>query len=133
MLSRVLVANRGECAVRIVRACHDLSDGGLTIALAESAMAVGVGFTVAAPVDGLPPHVALFSESASRALVTARDGRETEMEEAAAARGVPINRLGLTGGSRLEFTGLFDVALSDAVVVYEGAIPTLMSGARLAG
>jgi phosphoribosylformylglycinamidine synthase len=117
----------------LLASCHDLSDGGLAVTLAESAMAGGVGFTVAAPVDGLSPQVALFSESASRAVVTARDGRETEVEEAAAARGVPITRLGLTGGSRLEFTGLFDVALSDAVVVYEGAIPRLMSGARLAG
>ena len=123
-----------ECARQILLASsHDLSDGGLAVALAESAMAGGVGFTVAAPADGLAPHVALFSESASRALVTARDGREGDVEEMAAIRGVPITRLGLTGGSRIEFTGLFDIALSDALVVYEGAIPRLMSGAHLAG
>ena len=95
-------------------------------------MVGGVGFTVAAPADGLAPHVALFSESASRVLVTARDGREAELEETAGAQGVPIARLGLTGGARVEFAGLFDVPLTDAVVVYEGAIPTLMSGARVA-
>jgi phosphoribosylformylglycinamidine synthase subunit PurL len=123
-----------ECARQdLLASSHDLSDGGLAVALAESAMAGGVGFTVAAPADGLAPHVALFSESASRILATARDGREGDVEEMAAARGVPITRLGLTGGSRIEFTGLFDVALSDALVVYEGAIPRLMSGARLAG
>ena len=51
----------------------------------------------------------------------------------AAAQGVPITRLGLTGGSRIEFAGLFDVALSDVLVVYEGAIPRLMRAARTVG
>jgi hypothetical protein len=55
------------------------------------------------------------------------------VEQLAAVHQVQITRLGLTGGSRLEFAGLFDVALSDAVVVYEGAIPRLMSAQRLAG
>jgi phosphoribosylformylglycinamidine synthase len=112
---------------------HDLSDGGLAIALAECSIAGGVGFTVSVPDDGLDPHVALFSESASRALVTARPGREADVEQLAAVHQVPITRLGLTGGSRLEFAELFDAALSDAVVVYEGAIPRLMAAHRLAG
>jgi phosphoribosylformylglycinamidine synthase len=77
--------------------------------------------------------VALFSESASRALVTARRGRWKEVESAAATHGVPIFRLGLTGGTRLRFRDLFETELSDAVVVYEGAIPRLMAGQRLPG
>jgi hypothetical protein len=88
---------------------------------------------VSVPDDGLEPHVSLFSESASRALATARPGREVDVEQLAAVHQVPITRLGLTGGSRLELAGLFDVALSDAVVVYEGAIPRLMAARRLAG
>jgi hypothetical protein len=46
---------------------------------------------------------------------------------------VPIARLGVTGGSWLDFAGLFRVALSDAIVVYEGAVPRLMVAERLAG
>ena len=42
-------------------------------------------------------------------------------------------RIGLTGGSALRFEGLFDVPLSDALVVYEGAIPRVMAEERLAG
>jgi phosphoribosylformylglycinamidine synthase subunit PurL len=123
-----------ECARQdLLASSHDLSDGGMAVALAESAIAGGVGFTVAAPSDGLSSHLALFSESASRAIVTARAGREADVENVAAVHQVPIARLGLTGGSRLDFAGLFDVPLSDAVVEYEGAIPTLMSGARVAG
>jgi phosphoribosylformylglycinamidine synthase len=123
-----------ECARRdLLASSHDLSDGGLAVALAESAILGGVGFTVAVPSLGDGAHFALFSESASRAILTARAGRESDVENLAASHQVPIIRLGLTGGTRLDFAGLFDVPLSDAVVVYEGAIPTLMSGARLAG
>ena len=118
-----------ECANQgLVASAHDLSDGGLAIALAESAISGGEGFKVAVPLDGLQPHVALFSESASRALVTAMSGREADLEALAESSGVPITRLGTTGGSRIRFDGLFDVDLTDAIAVYEGAIPKLMSG-----
>jgi phosphoribosylformylglycinamidine synthase II len=123
-----------ECARQdLLASAHDLSDGGLAVGLAESAMAGGVGFTVTLPDGSLLPHVAMFSESASRAVVTARPGREIDVEQLAGVQQVPIARLGLTGGSKLDFADLFEVSLSDAVVVYEGAIPRLMSAGRLAG
>jgi phosphoribosylformylglycinamidine synthase II len=116
----------------LLASAHDLSDGGLAVALAESSIAGALGFTVSIPNDEMEPHVALFSESATRVLVTARPGREGDVEQLAAVHQIPITRLGLTGGSRLEFAGMFDVALSDAVVVYEGALPRSMSAQRLA-
>ena len=125
----------GECArADVAASAHDLSDGGLAVALAESAIAGGIGFTVAVPVtvfDHMQPQIALFSESASRAVVAAREGREADVERLAAAAGVPIARLGFTGGQALEFAGLFRVPLTDAIVVHEGAIPRLMSGQHL--
>jgi phosphoribosylformylglycinamidine synthase subunit PurL len=122
-----------ECARRdVLASAHDLSDGGLAVALAECAIAGGIGFTVGR-LTGLAPHLALFSESASRVVVTARPGLEAKLEELAGFHHVPLTRLGLTGGSRLRFEHALEVELFDAVVVYEGAIPTLMSGKRLAG
>ena len=59
--------------------------------------------------------------------MTARPGRESDVEQVAGVHQVPIARLGLTGGSRLEIAGLFEVQLSDTVVEFEGAIPRLMS------
>jgi phosphoribosylformylglycinamidine synthase II len=110
---------------------HDISDGGLAVALAESAIAGGVGFRVELPEDwGFEPHVGLFSESASRAIVTARPGSEGALERLASAHRVPLARLGRTGGDRLAFAGLFEADLRDALVVYEGAIPRLMSTGR---
>jgi phosphoribosylformylglycinamidine synthase subunit PurL len=121
-----------ECARQdVLGSAHDCSDGGLAVTLTESALAGGIGFTAALP-EGLEPAVAMFSESASRAVVTARPGQEQALEQMAAFHQVPMARVGLTGGSRLDF-GVLSVSLSDAVVVREGAIPRLMSAARLAG
>jgi phosphoribosylformylglycinamidine synthase len=124
-----------ECARQdLLSAAHDLSDGGLAVALAECAIAGGVGFTVSVPTGpGLSALAALFSESASRVVVLPKAGREQELEAHAAVHGVPLTRLGLTGGHRLRFEGFCDVELSDATVVYEAAIPTAMSAKALAG
>jgi phosphoribosylformylglycinamidine synthase len=117
-----------ECARNdLLASAHDLSDGGLAVALAESAIAGDVGFSVVMPeLPGYEPHVALFSESASRVLVTARPGRESGLERAAALHQVPFERIGLTGGSTVHFANMFELPLSDALVVYEGAIPRRM-------
>ncbi len=88
---------------------------------------------MALPVEDLGAVELLFSESASRAIVTARPGREPELERLAGMHAVPIARLGTTGGPRLRFEGLFEIELSDAVVVHEGAVPRRMSAERLAG
>jgi phosphoribosylformylglycinamidine synthase len=128
-LQRLLVeAARAD----LLASAHDCSDGGLAVALAECAMSGGVGFTVTVPDGGMAPHVALFSESASRAVVTAREGSEADLEQLATVQGVPLMRLGFTGGSRLEFAGHLMVPIEDAVVVYEGTIPRLMAGAPAA-
>jgi phosphoribosylformylglycinamidine (FGAM) synthase-like enzyme len=86
---------------RVLRSAHDLADGGLAVALAECtfrSVAAGVGVRVDLPA-GLDPHVALFSESPSRMLVTTRD--EAALEALAAKHGVPCARLGTVGGDRL--------------------------------
>jgi phosphoribosylformylglycinamidine (FGAM) synthase-like enzyme len=61
----------------LVRACHDLSEGGLAVAVAEMAFAGGIGVdltSLGAPT--LPDHVALFSESTTRFVVEVRPDRE---------------------------------------------------------
>ncbi len=84
-------------------------------------------------VGELEAHHALFSESASRALVVPRAGNGSALEEMAAAHQVPIEYVGVTGGSDLVFSGLFQLPLSDAIVVYEAAVPKLMSASRVPG
>ncbi len=93
----------------LVRACHDLSDGGLGVAAAEMAFAGGQGAVL--HLKGVPlgervdrdDHI-LFSESNSRFLVEVAPGKETEFREV--MRGVTVAAIGqVTDNDRLEVYG----------------------------
>ena len=117
-------------ARRLPAAAHDLSEGGLAVALVEATLAAGVGATVdlppVLPAD-LPPEqaplAALASESASRALLAAAPEAAEELAALAAEAGVPAIRLGSTGGDRLVVPGVLDLPLSRLRDAYEGALP----------
>src|SRR6202020_271702 len=78
-----------------VDTAHDVSDGGLLGAIAEMAMASGIGAVLEAP-SGIPPHAFWFGEDQARYVVTAKDAHGV-MQQAKAA-GVPLTTLGATGG-----------------------------------
>ncbi|HEX2048434.1 MAG TPA: phosphoribosylformylglycinamidine synthase subunit PurL [Acidimicrobiales bacterium] len=98
---------------------HDVSDGGLGLALAEMAVRSGVGFD--AHVHG--GHAGLFSESPSRVVACVPAAALAEVTRRAAAAGVPATRLGRAGGDRLVVGGLVDVALDDALARWTRALP----------
>ena len=109
----------------LLASAHDCSEGGLAVALAECAMAGDTGFAVSIP-GALPAHVALYSESASRALVSVLPERAGALEDLARDEHVPCVRLGETGGPRMVFDATFELPVAEARDVYEGAIPRLM-------
>jgi phosphoribosylformylglycinamidine synthase len=115
-------------AADLLAAAHDCGDGGLAITLAEQAIQGGHGFAVTIPGD-LPPHVALFSESASRAVVAVAPERLDALEQLAAARGVPFAAIGETGGPRVVFDALLETTVDELRDAYEGAIPRLLGEA----
>jgi phosphoribosylformylglycinamidine synthase subunit PurL len=115
-------------ARRRLAAAHDLSDGGLALALVEAALAAGVGATVtlpAVPAAGpdQAPLAALVSESATRVLVATPPEAAEDLEATAVRAGVPITRLGATGGDRLIVPGVLDLPLARLRDAYEGALP----------
>ncbi|MEA2557129.1 MAG: phosphoribosylformylglycinamidine synthase subunit PurL, partial [Actinomycetota bacterium] len=122
-LIALLVEAAGE---DLLASAHDCSDGGIAIALAEAAIEGGHGFAVTLTGVDLPPHVAMFSESASRAVVSVEAANEPRVRELAAARGVPIARLGETGGPRAVIEGMLDSTVDELRAVYEGALPALL-------
>jgi phosphoribosylformylglycinamidine synthase len=109
----------------VLASAHDCGDGGIAVALAESAIAGAHGFAVTVPGD-LPPHVALFSESASRVVVSVAPERADTLTELAGRFGVPCANLGETGGPRVVFGGLFETTVEELGDIYEGAIPSLL-------
>jgi phosphoribosylformylglycinamidine synthase len=123
-LHRVLVEG---AKLDLLASAHDSGDGGLGVALVEAAIAGGVGFAVALGGD-LPSHVALFSESASRAVVSVEPGRADRLEELASALRVPFARIGETGGPRVVVDGVVDTSVDELRTVYESVIPALLAG-----
>ncbi len=107
-----------------VSAVHDLSDGGLAVALAEMALAGGVGATIDPPA-GVPARAWAFGEDQGRYLLAvAENGAKVVLARAAAA-GVPLFRLGTTGGDALTINGE-RVSLAALRESHEGWMPGYM-------
>ena len=104
-------------AQRLLSSAHDLSGGGLAVALAESALAGGLGFRLTAAEPVVERHRWLFSESPSRALVSLAPENLDRLRAAAAALGVPMTPLGEVGGDTLDCGG-FEVALAEAAAAH---------------
>jgi phosphoribosylformylglycinamidine synthase II len=98
-------------ATGLISTAHDLSDGGLAQALVESCLRGGRGARITLPAE-VEPFVALFSESAARAIVAVPADRVGRLLALAAARGVPLLALGATGGSTLDVAGQFAVEVA---------------------
>jgi phosphoribosylformylglycinamidine synthase len=118
---------RGEIVGRRIAACHDLSDGGLLVGLAEMCLAGGTGVTVKLP-DGIAlPHAFLYGEDQGRYLVATDDGGA--LLAAAQAAGVPAVQLGYSGGPDLIVEGLLAMPLSELRAAHEAWLPTYMNSA----
>ena len=107
----------------MLSSAHDLSDGGLAQALAESCLRHDVGARVELAGD---PFVALFAESAGRVLVTVRPDDEERLFELASEHGVPITSLGQTREGGLVVTGQFDVPLEELRSTWTATLPAAL-------
>jgi phosphoribosylformylglycinamidine synthase len=107
-----------------VTAVQDLSDGGLAAALAEMAIAGGIGATIAA--DG-PEHAFFFGEDQGRYVLTAPPAESTAILEEAKRLEAPVLRIGVTGGETLRLGGAAPVALAALAEAYESWLPDYMS------
>ena len=110
-------------AVGLLTSAHDLSEGGLSQALAESALRHGVGVTVNGSDDSF---IELFSESATRCLVTVRPGDEGAFEAMAGALGVPVRHLGTTGGDAFTVDGAFSIPLDELRTAWTSTLPAAL-------
>jgi phosphoribosylformylglycinamidine synthase subunit PurL len=110
-------------AVGVVSSAHDLSDGGLMQALAEPAMVSGIGVRVRLEGD---PFVALFAESAARAIVTVPAAAEAALVELAAKHGVPLAEIGVTGGASYVVEGVLDIPLDELTAAWQATLPAAL-------
>ena len=112
---------------RLLHSAHDCADGGLGVALAESAIIGGMGF-----MGTLPHHdrwdAALFGEAPSRIVITCAPGNIDVIERAADEAGVPVTVLGSTGGDRFTLEGLLDEPLATLADAFENGLERALEG-----
>jgi phosphoribosylformylglycinamidine synthase subunit PurL len=117
---------RALIAEDVATAVHDVSDGGLLVALAEMAMASGIG----AELDRAPlaAHAFWFGEDQGRYVMTVdADVAEKVMARARAA-GIPARQLGLTGGDALTLQDERPILVAKLRERFEGWLPAYMAG-----
>ena len=105
-LQRLLVAAAEQA---LLASCHDLSDGGLAVAAAESAIVGGLG----AAVDVGADPALLFGEGQSRALVSLSPERVESLLTLARDAGVPARVVGRVGGSSLRLGTAVELPLEE--------------------
>ena len=111
---------RGQIIGGTVRACHDVSGGGLLVAVAEMALAGGVGITLELERD----HAFWFGEDQARYVVATRD--TPALLAAAAAAGVPAQAIGTSGSGNLTLPGLPPISLIELREANERFFPAWM-------
>jgi len=107
-----------------IAACHDCSDGGLLVAIAEMAMGRGVGVTLAPAPGDVPEHAFWFGEDQGRYLCAT--GQGAALIEAAAAAGLPATLLGRTGGEVLALEGGRSISVAALRASHEATLPMMM-------
>ena len=120
---------RELAAAGVLRGAHDVSSGGLGVALAEMAVASGVGVNIARIAD----HVELFSESAGRAVLCVAPGQVRAVLDVLEAHGVPHARIGEAAGDRIVVKELLDVGLAEAAVAWRDRIPSAIGSGTTQG
>lgn len=108
-------------------AAHDLSDGGLGVAVAEGAMRFGVGarldLTDMCAASEVSPFAALYAETSARCLVAVSAEDVDSLSELAAEHDVPCVRIGTTGGDAVSVEGQFSLPVAELAEAHRKTLP----------
>jgi phosphoribosylformylglycinamidine synthase len=117
---------RGLIEKGTVTAVHDISDGGLAVALAEMAIAGGIGASIELP-PSAPELGFLFGEDQARYILTAAPDAAEAIQHAADQAGVPCQIIGVTGGDTLTLGFGTAILVNDLAKANEDWLPRYMA------
>jgi phosphoribosylformylglycinamidine synthase len=122
-LQRALVA---IIQAGLVESAHDCADGGLAVALVESALPAGVGMSVRLPKQQTALEFMLFAEDASRVVISCDPIHLPRIQQVAEEYGVFADVLGETGTDRVEIAvngqSVISASVAELREAYEGAL-----------
>jgi phosphoribosylformylglycinamidine synthase II len=132
--ARVQACCRRLIAEGLIESAHDLSDGGLAVAVSECSIAGGIG----AMIDFRAAHDArrlLFGEDASRILITAKKDALKQVDRIISEFNVRADEIGSTGGTELRVSQqgqpLFAIAVDSLRAAYEDSFPAVIEEVRV--
>ena len=111
-----------------VSAVHDISDGGLLVAVAEMALAGGRGVELDAAPDGAPAHAVWFGEDQGRYVAAARPEEAARILREAKEAGIPARRVGKATGDALKLAGEAPLSLQALRTAHDRWLPRFMDG-----
>jgi phosphoribosylformylglycinamidine synthase subunit PurL len=120
---------RGMIHAGTATSVHDISDGGLLVALAEMAMASGIGAQLLAAPGSIVPHAYWYGEDQARYIVTVPAQEAGLVLAKMKGAGVPCARIGTTGGDAVGVSGEAPVTIAALKAGFEGWFPAYMGGA----
>jgi phosphoribosylformylglycinamidine synthase len=134
-LHRVLIEG---ASAGLIRSAHDCAEGGLAITLAECCIGTGLGTQVdvqaVTSAVGLSDITTLFSESASRVVVSVAPTAEAQLRELASRHNVPSRRIGVVWGARVQVAidgrSILDESIADVERTWNTAIERYLEPAR---
>jgi len=109
-----------------IESAHDLSDGGLAVALAECCIinkSNPIGAQISIPDIQMRPEWFLFSESQSRIVISVKSENKKHVENQFANQSIPIALIGKTGGKYFKINDWISVSLKDLNEIYYQTIP----------
>jgi len=119
---------RGQIVAGNVMAAHDVSDGGLLVALSEMALAGGLGCILTLPKNAGLPHAWLFGEDQARYVLCVSPDKAPGLVSLADAQGIPVTELGKTGGRDIILDGRLIQTLETLRHAHENWFPDYMEG-----
>jgi phosphoribosylformylglycinamidine synthase II len=113
---------------RLVTASHDVSDGGLLVALAEMVMASGIGAALDAAPEDTAAHAFWFGEDQARYVITVRPADVEKVAARLRSANVPLHRIGTTDGETIALPGERPILIKALAERFEGWLPSYMAG-----
>ncbi len=113
----------------LLRSAHDVSDGGLAVALAECCI-IGPSGPLGAKIElreMMRADALLFGESQSRVVVSIEEKNLGALKEIADKEGAPMQVIGEVGGSRFEMRPMFQLPVEELRTIWAGGLESCLS------